>query len=432
MERPEASQLIRPLSTLREHLTAILRAAIDAADAGVLVARALEDADVATALQRAIAIDVIAVGKAARPMAAAFSSRSGVTVRSELVIGPADAGHPLPDERSAAAAERALAAAGAATAQDLLVVLLSGGASSLMALPRSPLTLDPKRHAIQALLARGADIGELNTVRKHLSAIKGGQLAAACGAPVLTLAISDVVGDDLTVIGSGPTVADPSTFHDALAVLDVRGGRARYPPEVVSVLEHGAAGQTPETPKPGAPWFMRSAARIIGTAAHALAGARRSAAALGYHVRVIDEPVVGEARVVASAHVKQVAKVAWSAPRPLCVLSSGETTVRVTGRGSGGRNQELALAMAPHLAVLGSQVAAASVGTDGVDGPTDAAGAFVDATSLARAREMALAPERYLEDNNTYEFFRALDDLIVIGPTNTNVGDIQVVLIHDA
>jgi glycerate 2-kinase len=394
----------------------------------VLVERALGDADVAAALQRAMAVDVVSVGKAARPMFSAFSA-ADVQVRSQVIVGPDEAGHPVPDERSVAAAGNALAAARLATPADLLLLLLSGGASSLMALPRKPLPLDAKQEAVRALLARGADITELNTVRKHLSAVKGGQLAAACRGSVLTLAISDVVGNDLAVIGSGPTVADPSTFHDALAVLDARGGRAHYPEPVVSLLEQGAAGQTPETPKPGAPFFARSLSRVIGSAAEAIDGARAAAASLGYGVHVLEDPVVGDARTVAPAHVARIGVVAAHASRPLCVLSWGETTVHVTGTGKGGRNQEFALAMAAHLEALGPSVAGASVGTDGVDGPTDAAGAFVDATTLARARHRGLVPDDYLEANNTYEFFRALDDLIVIGPTNTNVGDIQVVLI---
>jgi hydroxypyruvate reductase len=395
----------------------------------VLVDRALLETDVIEALQHAATVHVVAAGKAARPMAAALASATNLSVRSQVVVGPPDAGHPVPDERSIAAAERALAVARLATSRDLLLVLLSGGASSLMALPRAPVSLQAKQETTRALLARGADITELNTVRKHLSAIKGGQLAAACHGSVLTLAISDVVGDDLAVIGSGPTVADPSTFEDALAVVDARGGRASYPPAVVAALEDGAAGRAAETPKPGALWFMRSLARVIGSAADAVNGARTAAASLGYDVQVIQQPVVGDVRTVAPTYWTNVAALAAHAARPLCVLSSGETTVHVTGAGKGGRNQEFALALASPLDALGTRAAVASVGTDGIDGPTDAAGAFVDTTTLARARDRGLSPECYLNDNNTYEFFRAIEDLIVTGPTSTNVGDIQIVLI---
>jgi glycerate 2-kinase len=232
------------------------------------------------------------------------------------------------------------------------------------------------------------------------------------------------------VIGSGPTVPDPTTFQDALAVLDARGGRAAYPNAVITLLERGVAGQIAETPKPGAALFERTTTRVIGSAADAVAGARTAAASLGYHVHVATEPVVGEARTAASAYVNTLAATVTKVQRPYCLLSFGETTVNVIGKGKGGRNQEFALAMAAGLEKLGSPAAAASVGTDGIDGPTDAAGAVVDTTTLGRARERGLAPDAYLRDNNSYEFFRALDDLIVNGPTNTNVGDIQVVLIQ--
>jgi glycerate 2-kinase len=389
-------------------------------------------ADIAAPLRNATRVHVVAAGKAAHPMFAAFAPASPVSIASLLIVGPVEAGHPVPDDRSIGAARRALDIARTVTEHELLVVLLSGGASSLMALPRGDLSLGAKQETIRALLARAADITELNTVRKHLSAIKGGQLAAACRGPVLTLAISDVVGNDLAVIGSGPTVPDPSTFADAMSVLDARGGRASYPAPVVSVLEQGAAGEIPETPKPGGRWLARSAAHVIGSAADAVRGACAAASSFGYHVRMVEQPVVGEARVAAAGHAARVAALAEASPRPLCVVSSGETTVHVTGGGRGGRNQELALAMAPLLESVASRVAVASVGTDGMDGPTDAAGAFVDSTTLRRAHDRGLAPERYLEDNNSYEFFRALGDLVALGPTNTNVGDIQVVLIDEA
>jgi glycerate 2-kinase len=430
--RPEASQLTRPVSTLRHDLLEIVHAAIAAADARTLVRRALQDTRLLDVLQRVPRVDVLAVGKAASPMLSAFSSEPHVSVGSTLAAGLPDAGHPVPDERSVAVAIKALELARGVSGSGPFVVLLSGGASSLMALPSGYVTLEAKQETIRTLLSRGADIHELNTVRKHLSGIKGGQLAAACPAPVLTLAISDVVGDDLAVIGSGPTVADPSTFHDALEVLDARGGRGAYPANAVSVLESGAAGEAPETPKPGAPWFMQSVARVIGGAADALNGARSTAESLGYTVRTIERPLTGEARTAAAAYAQQVAALGAALPRPLCVLSFGETTVNVTGDGKGGRNQEFALGLVSLLDTLGPCVVAASVGTDGVDGPTNAAGAIIDSTTSSRAAANKLVPDRYLADNNSYEFFRALDDLIVIGPTDTNVGDIQIVLLDDA
>jgi hydroxypyruvate reductase len=329
-----------------------------------------------------------------------------------------------------AAARRALQLASAAGEQDLLVLLLSGGASSLMALPAGPLSLDVKQKTVCTLLESGADIHELNTVRKHISAIKGGRLAAACPGSVLTLAVSDVVGDDVSVIGSGPAVGDPSTWAMALDVFDRFGGRSAYPAEAVTWLRRGLAGEFPDTPTSDDPRLSRAAARVIGGRDVALDAARRAAVSLGYHVLVLEQPVVGEARVAAAAHAALVARAIRSSPRPLCVLSAGETTVHVTGRGKGGRNQEFALAMAGEIASLGACVAAASVGTDGVDGPTDASGAFVDSTTVARANAAGLdAPRVYLEDNNAYAFFEVLNDLIKTAPTSTNVGDLQAVLI---
>ena len=420
----------------------MVRAAIDAVDAGRLVTRALDASDVAARLRRAAHVDVLAAGKAAAAMLNAFAAGASAPVRTMIGIGPArppllaagaewyDAGHPLPTEGSLAAARRALDLAAASAADDLLTVLLSGGGSALMALPVDGISLAEKQHAVRTLMAQGADIHELNTVRKHVSAIKGGRLAAAAGGSVLTLAVSDVVGDDLSVIASGPTVADESTYAMALDVLRRRGGIERYPLVLAEHLQRGAAGAIAETPKAGDDRLARASARVIGAQRGALAGARAAAAALGFHVRVIEHPVTGEARTAAALHVQTVAEVLKSVPRPACVLSSGETTVTVTGHGKGGRNQEFAFAMARTLATLGDTVVAASIGTDGIDGPTDAAGAIVDATTFARAAAAGLDDaEQYLTENNTYEFFERLGDLIKTGPTSTNVGDLQVVLV---
>src|SRR5581483_7275943 len=233
-----------------------------------------------------------------------------------------------------------------------------------------------KRRATDRLLKAGADIRALNTVRKHLSAIKGGWLAATATGPSLTLAVSDVVGDDLSVIASGPTVPDPSTFDEALHVVERFGGATAYPAPVIARLRAGSRGAAPETPKPGDPRLARARARVIGGRVDAMEAARRAAAARGYAVITIDEPVVGEAREAAVSCFQAVLGRAASAPRPLCVVSSGETTVHVKGSGTGGRNQEFALALVELMAsVAAAPVALASVGTDGIDGPTDAAGA---------------------------------------------------------
>ena len=372
----------------------------------------------------------------------AFGSGSSVPVRAMLGIGPArptvlprdadwrDAGHPLPNDGSVAGARRAMEIARASQAGDLLLVLLSGGGSALMALPAAGISLAEKQQTARLLMEQGADIYELNTVRKHLSAIKGGQLAAAAAGSVLTLAVSDVVGDDLSVIASGPTVPDDSTYAQARAVLERRGGEQLYPPSVMERLRRGAEGLEAETPKSGDARLARAAARVIGPQRGAIEGAQRAAEARGYTVHVVREPVTGEARAAAVEHIERLAPVAASARRPLCIVSSGETTVTVRGNGKGGRNQEFALAIAPLLERLGGDVAAASIGTDGIDGPTDAAGAIVDRGTFDRARAAGLEPaQAYLDNNDSYRFFDATGDLIRTGPTCTNVGDLQVILV---
>jgi hydroxypyruvate reductase len=424
-------------------LTVVVRAALDAVDAGRLVREALAVSDVVRALHEARAVDVIAAGKAAAPMLAAGAAAMPTSVRHLIGAGggPVDSlpsgarwhttSHPVPDERSVAAAVDVIALARAAHNGDLLVVLLSGGASSFVALPAAGLTLSDKQHTSKRLLELGAEIHELNTVRKHLSSIKGGWLAAAHAGSVITLALSDVVGDDLSSIGSGPTVADSTTFREALAVLEGHGGRNAFPAAVVDRLVRGAAGGIAETPKPGDRRLAKSTASVIGGGRTAVEGARRAASSLGYRVHVIDRPVVGEARHAAWELVHTASQIVRAnVGGPLCVLSSGETTVRTSGSGKGGRNQECTLAMARGLDTIAESVVAASVGTDGIDGPTDAAGAIVDSTTLARAEASDIGPpERYLEEHNSYIFFDELGDLIRTGPTGTNVGDVQVILV---
>ena len=430
------------MDRLREDLKTLVRAAIGGVDAGRLVVRALEDPDIAARLKSARSVDVVAAGKAAGAMLNAFAPACPVPVRGMVGIGPQrppvlaagadwqDGDHPLPSEGSVAGARRALDVARSSGRDDLLVVLLSGGGSALMALPADGITLAGKQQTARTLMQEGADIYELNTVRKHLSAIKGGHLAAAAGGAVLTLAISDVVGDDLSVIASGPTVPDASTFAQALAIMGRRGGHGAYPDPVVERIRRGVAGVVSETPKTGDARLARATAHVIGPQRGAIDGAARAAEALGYHVHVVPEPVTGEARVSAPRHVARVAAAIGSIPRPACVISSGETTVTVRGSGKGGRNQEFALAMAASLGDLGPLVAAASIGTDGIDGPTDAAGAIVDPSTLARAAAARLdPPEHYLENNNSYVFFETIGDLIRTGPTSTNVGDLQVILV---
>jgi hydroxypyruvate reductase len=410
----------------------IVRAGIGAAAPGALVDAALEASGPP--------LRVIAAGKAAPAMAEAAARRLGSRIRAGLVVPstPSDVpagfeqivgGHPIPTAESERAGRRALQIAGARAGDERLLVLISGGASALMAAPADGVTLDDKRATTDRLLRAGADIHALNTVRKHLSAIKGGWLAARAGGACDALVISDVVGDDPSIIASGPTVADASRFDDALDVLRRFGGESAYPSAVVARLRQGAQGGIPETPKPGEPGVIGARTTVIGSRRNAMAGAVAEAEALGYRVLRLDDPVVGEARTTAVAHLRAVLARAAGLGRPACIVSSGETSVRVTGTGKGGRNQEFALAAAEPLAQAGAPAALASAGTDGIDGPTDAAGAMADSTTLERARAAGLVPGRYLSDNNAYAFLNALGDLIHTGPTGTNVGDLQVILL---
>jgi glycerate 2-kinase len=383
---------------------------------------------------------VIAVGKASPFMAASFAKMAGHQIRDGIVIGthlPIElpdrfewmpSSHPLPDERSVAAGRRALEVARTTNQDETLVVLLSGGASALMVVPAGDLTLEDKRTAVNALLRGGADITALNTIRKHLSALKGGRLAAAASGPTVCLAISDVVGDDLSVIGSGPTVPDPSTYRDAWNYVERFGLEGLLTPSARRYLRAGLEGTLDETPKAGDARFARSLTRVIGGRFDAMDGAASAARALGYEVAMVEQPIVGDARTVGPILLQQARALASRPNRPLAVIASGETTVKVVGQGKGGRNQEMALSAARSLAGESGEIAMASFGTDGIDGPTDAAGAYADTTTLTRARQYSLDADAHLADNNAYAFFQPLNDLIMTGPSTTNVGDIQVIL----
>jgi glycerate 2-kinase len=421
------------LPVLRQDAARIVAAALARVDAGRLVSRALTN----HVSLLSGPLYVLAAGKASVSMANAFAAAHGSAIQAGLVIAP-DApvrllppltalrgAHPVPDDRSVAAAHAALALAATVPAGGTLVVLLSGGASALMALPAEGVTLAVKQQVTRTLLRADADIHAINCVRKHLSGIKGGRLAAACAGAVLTLAISDVVGDDPSVIASGPTIADPTSFADALAVIDRAAGRSAFPGAAVRWLEAGGRGLHDETPKPGDPRLARSVMHVIGSR-DAMDGAADAARTLGYAVRIVGEPIVGEARRRGSEVLDHLARVDDAGPR--CVITSGETTVHVTGPGRGGRNQELALAAVAPLAHRRQPTVLASVGTDGVDGPTDAAGALTDSTTAARAAERGLDPLEYLDANDAWAFFDALGDLVRTGPTGTNVGDLQVLL----
>jgi glycerate 2-kinase len=344
------------------------------------------------------------------------------TRRIEVV----EAGHPVPDEAGLAGTERALALADLASADDLVLVLLSGGASANWIAPAAGLSLTEKQATTRALLRSGADITEINTVRKHLSRIKGGRLARrAQPAKLVTLSISDVPGDDPAVIGSGPTVPDPTTLADARAI--VRKYRLALPEAVAQALEDPAN----ESPKPGESIFAGARYQIVARPADALAAAKARAEANGYECVILGDRLQGEAREVAAKHA-DLARNFSGQNRRIVILSGGELTVTLRGQGRGGPNQEYALALATALAgAVG--IAALAADTDGTDGgsgrPDDPAGAFVDETTLKRAAAAGLDPAAFLADNDSTGFFNAIGDLFRPGPTFTNVTDFRAIVV---
>jgi hydroxypyruvate reductase len=381
---------------------------------------------------------VLGAGKASAAMAKALEDRwphplEGLVVtrygygetcrRIEIV----EAAHPVPDEKGRAAAGRILDRTKGLGADDLVLCLVSGGASALLALPASGLTLADKQEVNRALLKSGANIGEMNTVRKHLSAIKGGRLAiAAQPARVLSWLISDVPNDDPAVIGSGPTVPDRTTFADALAVL------ARYgidPPAAVKAhLEKGAAGRIEETPKPGDPRLARVENVLVATPKRSLEAAARIARERGCEVILLGDNLEGEARKLGARHAADAIGIARKGGKPTVVLSGGETTVTVRGKGRGGRNVEYLLAEA--IAADGAAgIWGLSADTDGVDGAEDIAGAIFTPDTLARARARGRDPQAMLDDNDGHGFFGMLGDSLITGPTRTNVNDFRATLI---
>ncbi|MBR46523.1 MAG: glycerate kinase [Rhodospirillaceae bacterium] len=373
---------------------------------------------------------VIGAGKAGGAMARAVEehwrgpleglvvTRYGHRVETQN-IEVVEASHPVPDQAGADAARRILELAGGLGEEDLALCLISGGGSALLSLPAEGLTLDDKQQVTTALLRSGADISEINCVRKHLSAIKGGRLASACHpAPVITLAISDVPGDDAAVIASGPTVPDPSTFAEARAVLEKY---AIEPPK--SVAAHLRA-EAAESPKPGDERLAGADFRLIAAPAASLKAAGKVAEAAGYRARILGDALEGEARDMAQEH----AALARGCAPGTVLLSGGEATVTVAGQGRGGPNAEYALALA--LALDGAaDISAMACDTDGIDGTEDNAGAFVAPDTLARAAACGEDGARRLAANDAYGFFQALDDLVMSGPTLTNVNDFRAILI---
>jgi hydroxypyruvate reductase len=337
--------------------------------------------------------------------------------------------HPLPGPGSIVGAEQIAALLSRKRPSDLVCFCLTGGASSLLVSPAPGLTLENKLAVNRLLLDSGAPIHAVNTVRKHLSQIKGGGLARwVFPATLVSFILSDVIGDDLSTIGSGPTVADPSTFQDAWGILEEYDLLGRVPPAALSRLRQGRAGVVQETPKPGAAVFARVHNFLLGSNRLALTAAAAAAQRLGFTSHLVPQPVVGDTTDAACEFARTLRVLLPTVQTPTCILAGGETTVHVTGRGKGGRNQEFALVVAQELGGEANW-ALLSAGTDGIDGPTDAAGAFVDGQSITRAKAQGLDPQTALKENDAYSFFAALSDLFMPGPTGTNVMDIKIALL---
>lgn len=435
-------------SALSRDALRIFHAALKAADPGEAVLRHVQlTGNVLTSERKRYHLAsfrnvyVIGAGKASAQMARPIERLLGKRITSGLInikyshrarlrrIELNECGHPIPDRNGELGAQRIAEIARQAGPDDLVLCLISGGASALLPLPAPPITLEEKQETTRLLLHCGANIHELNCVRKHISAVKGGQLAQlAFPAAVLALILSDVIGDDLDVIGSGPTVADRSTFADARAILAKYGISGRVPEAVRERL----SGSARETPKPGDQIFEKVQNLIVGSNRLAVDAAAQRARALGYHTMVLSTFIEGETRDVARVHAavaKEIRATGRPVKPPACVISGGETTVTIRGTGLGGRNQEFVLAAALDIAEL-KEVVVLSAGTDGTDGPTDAAGAIADGSTLARAEATGLDAAAHLANNDSYPFFEHLGDLIKTGPTGTNVADVRIMLLR--
>jgi hydroxypyruvate reductase len=397
-------------------------------------------------LSRYERVFVIGGGKAGSPMVAAIEEILGQRVTVGLVnvkhgylppeaanvrrVEIIEAGHPTPDEAGRRGAERMVEMLSNLTEKDLIICLISGGGSALMTLPQPTISLADVQVLTGALLRCGATINEINAVRKHISCIKGGQLARLVHpAQVVSLILSDVVGNPLDVIASGPTVPDTTTFAQAYGVLEKYDLLDKVPTSIAEHLDAGVAGKIAETPKEGDPVFATVYNLIVGSNEIAAQAALNRARESGLNTLLLSTYVEGEAREVAkvlAALAKEMAKSGQPIPRPGCLVVGGETTVTITGEGKGGRNQEMALAAA--LAVQGwEDVMVVTLATDGTDGPTDAAGGVATGETVTWARELGLGPEEYLANNDSYHFLEALGELVVTGPTNTNVNDLAFV-----
>jgi hydroxypyruvate reductase len=389
-------------------------------------------------------IFIIGMGKAGASMALAIEGLLGDRITEGIVnvkyghVAPLsritinEAGHPVPDEVGLRGTQQIIQLLEQTTETDLVICLISGGGSALLPSPAEGLSLEDKQRMTKLLLECGATIHEINAIRKHISQVKGGRLARlAYPSTLISLVLSDVIGDKLDAIASGPTVPDSTTFEDCLRVLDKYQLRTRTPKGVLDILERGAQGLIPDTPKAHDPAFQQTQNLIIGSNLLALHAAKKKAEQLGYQTLVLSSSIEGETREVAKVHAaiaKEILNSGLPIGQPACVISGGETTVTIKGTGLGGRNQEFVLSAAIEIAGLDG-VVVLSAGTDGTDGPTEAAGAIADGATVQRARELGMDPPSYLQNNDSYHFFQPLGDLLITGPTNTNVMDLRLVLV---
>jgi len=436
---------------LREDAVSIFRAGLEAANPVAAVERHVDvEGDILRVGQVPYPLDsfagiyVVGMGKASALMAKPLLDHLGDRVMGGIInvkyghryplggIRVVEAGHPVPDDEGLRGTREMMRLLEGTGLRDLVFCLLSGGGSALAPAPAEGLSLGHKREVTRMLLECGAPIHEINSIRKHLSGIKGGRLARlAQPSRVISLVLSDVIGNDLSTIASGPTVPDPSTFYDCLRILTRFNLVDAVPHVVLKHLERGARGEISDTPKGDDPAFLRTQNLIVGSNALALAAARETAAGLGYNALILSSSVSGETREVARVHAaigREVAETGSPVPPPACIISGGETTVTVRGKGKGGRNQEFVLAAALDMEGVEDTVVL-SCGTDGTDGPTDAAGAVADGQTVERGRRAGLDARRHLENNDAYPFFQALEDLIITGPTLTNVMDLRLILI---
>lgn len=438
----------------RTDAEAIFAAAVRAADPRRCVERILsvQDGNLIIAgstipLAEVSRVLVIGAGKATPAMAVAAEAVLGERITAGAIntkydhavpltrILTTECGHPVPDAEGVQGTGRILDLLAPANRDTLVLCLFSGGGSALFPAPAEGLTLADKQETTRLLLACGATIDEINAVRKHLSEVKGGQLARrAQPARVISLLLSDVIGDPRDTIASGPTYPDSTTFADCLELMTRYRLLERLPAPVRARLESGAAGRVSETPKPGDPCFARTETRVIGNNALALDAAREEAARRGYRPLVLSSRIQGEAREVAAVYAalaQEACTTGQPVPAPACIIGGGETTVTLRGHGRGGRNQELALAAAVRLAGW-DRVTLLSAGTDGTDGPTDAAGAVVDGSTVERARQRGFQAADHLDRNDAYPLLAGTGDLLVTGATGTNVMDLQLVLVSPA